>query len=920
MNTSYFLETKFQLPQPGTKLVNRQRLVERLRDEQLATIVLVAAPAGYGKTTVVVDLLQSEAAQHRVAWLSLDPDDSQIERFLTCLILACTRLGEGIGESALALMRSSPPQPQKLVLTVLLNDLARLESPFILVLDDYHVIEEASVHELMIMFLEHLPAHGHVVITSRSDPPLPLARWRARRMLVELRADDLRFTLNETAVFFNQIMDIPLEPADLMLLDQRTEGWIASMQLAAISMRKETDTSAFIRTFSGSNRYIVDYLLDEILDRLPAETHDFLLKTALLSQFCAPLCDAMLERVDSEDQIAELEARNLFLIALDHERRWYRYHHLFADVLRMRLRRQPTLDEATLARRAAAWYAAHGYVDEALHTWLQAGDVEAAASYLEQQANSVLDRNGYPALLYWLEHPSFTDDILKDHPLLLLVFILILGVRAGGRTISFQDRAIAPQVTRLMQLVKQAIERLPPGDMRREVFSAQLKMFEAVHADPNLWNIHDAIALTEESVDALRGHAPLAFCVASIQLGILYIGVKAYPEARRHLIEAVEVAQEHRLTEAYMRASLEVIGLDMALGRVSAAAQSARNALETVQAWKRDNYPSAAMIHIALCVAALIHLDIPAARVHAEQAAMLADRLGLGYLRIAAYRNLLSIHYLTGDLDRVADILQNLDRLRVEGDTVTRLGAEELFMLYSMRTGQPEHALKWVRRQHPRLSDTVDPIRRRLQEGNDGNEFLTLLEIILFDLQHTSSLGITPAQAMDMARQLYQVGVEYQFQLVQLKYLILSAMLYEIDHQQPEANECLTLAVSLAAPERLALYFIEAGAAIVPLLRRIEPPSEAQSFVDALLTRLDREAQPASPREAVLSNGEFESLTAREQEIFVLVADGLSNREIASSLYLSVGTVKRHIANIFIKLGAESRTHALAIAREHGLL
>ncbi|HKT03555.1 MAG TPA: LuxR family transcriptional regulator, partial [Rugosimonospora sp.] len=380
---SPLVETKLFRPEVRRSLVARPRLSDRLGHGVAARLTLLSAPAGFGKTTLLSAWLASAGARKRsVAWLSLEESDSQPAAFWTYVIAALQRVVPGVGAGTLPLLQSARP-PIEAVLATVVNELAAVPDGVDLVLDDYHLVDDPAVHAGVAFLLEHLPPRVHLVISTRVDPPLPLARLRARGELVELRAADLRFTLDEAAAYFTEVAGLELSTSDIATLDGRTEGWIAALQLAALSMRGRADVSGFIAGFAGDDRYIVDYLVEEVLARQPDEVRDFLVRTSILSRLSGPLCDAVTGTPGGRAMLAALDRANLFLVRLDDNRQWYRYHHLFADVLYTRLLDgQPDL-VAELHRRASHWYDGNGEPAPAVRHALAAGDVERAAGLVE---------------------------------------------------------------------------------------------------------------------------------------------------------------------------------------------------------------------------------------------------------------------------------------------------------------------------------------------------------------------------------------------------------------------------------------------------------------------------------------------------------------------------------------------------------
>src|SRR5512135_12421 len=422
------LATKLYIPPPRPRVVLRPRLIERLNEslQRAAGITLISAPAGFGKTTLVSEWIAaltpgpSPAGRWetvRVAWLSLDEGDNDPTRFLTYLVAALQTIAPNIGAGVLGVLQSPQPPPTESILTTLLNDITTISDSFILVLDDYHVIDSQPVDQALVFLVEHLPPQMHMVIATREDPHLPLARLRARNQLTELRAEDLRFTPSEAAEFLNQMMGLNLSAEDIAALEARTEGWIAGLQLAALSMQGREDIASFIQAFTGSHRFVLDYLVEEVLQHQPEPIHSFLLHTAILDRLCAPLCNTVTERKDSREMLNVLERSNLFLIPLDDQRQWYRYHHLFADVLQTHLTEAQPDRAAALHGRASAWYERNGLRSDAIRHALLAKDFERAAGLIELAWPAAEEVSIHPATwLDWVK--TLPDELVHARPVL----------------------------------------------------------------------------------------------------------------------------------------------------------------------------------------------------------------------------------------------------------------------------------------------------------------------------------------------------------------------------------------------------------------------------------------------------------------------------------------------------------------------
>ena len=409
------LATKLFVPARRPLLVARPRLIERLDGalEPGRKLLLISAPAGFGKTTLITDWIQQSARQPStwVAWLSLDDGDNDLPRLLAHVIAALQGIDADIGSEALDLLGSPPELQVEAGLTALINDVARTAGPSVLVLDDYHVIGAASVHEALTFLLDHLPPQLLVVITSRADPPLPLSRLRAREELVEVRATDLRFTPGEARSFLNQVMGLGLSALDVDALETRTEGWIAGLQLVALSLRGHTDVSGFIGEFTGSHRLVLDYLVDEVLHQESASVREFLLHTAVLDRLTGSLCDAVTGRTDGSAMLESLERANLFVVPLDEYRAWFRYHHLFADALRARILTEEPDQVPVLHRRASDWFEHHGLMEDAVRHALVGGHLERAAHLMELALPDLRRNRQDSILLGWLG--ALPDEVVR---------------------------------------------------------------------------------------------------------------------------------------------------------------------------------------------------------------------------------------------------------------------------------------------------------------------------------------------------------------------------------------------------------------------------------------------------------------------------------------------------------------------------
>jgi len=412
------LSTKLCIPPPRPVLVSRPRLIERLDAGAHGKLTLVSAPAGFGKTTLVGEWLHG--VKKGGSWLSLDDTDNDPARFLIYLITALQQIDKRAGEATQALLGSPQPPPPDILLTTLINEITAISNAFILVIDDYHVIHTLAIHKQLSFIIEHQPAQMHLVLLTREDPPLPLAQLRARGQMTEIRQNDLCFTTQETSNFLQNVMGLDISPDDVSALDRRTEGWIAGLQLAALSMQGRDDLSGFVQEFTGSNRYVLDYLIEEVFEQQPTDVQDFLLATSILDRLSGSLCDAVAERTASHKLLEALEHANLFIIPLDQSRTWYRYHRLFAELLRHRLCTLDVFSEKSLHLRASQWYQSEGYIFDAILHALAGSDWEQATVLILNASDDMLKRGEIVTLLGW--YSKIPKDVLLAHPKLCMEY------------------------------------------------------------------------------------------------------------------------------------------------------------------------------------------------------------------------------------------------------------------------------------------------------------------------------------------------------------------------------------------------------------------------------------------------------------------------------------------------------------------
>jgi LuxR family maltose regulon positive regulatory protein len=894
---SVLLETKLFVPRRRRQLVLRSRLSERLSQALEAKLTLVSAPPGFGKTTLVAEWLAE--AHVEAAWLSLDHGDNN-QAFWSYLVAALQTVQPGLGESTAALLQSPQPPPIDALLATLLDELNALNAlpgDLVLVLDDYHVIDDRAIHDGMAFLLDHLPPRLHLIVVSRADPPLPLARLRGRGELVEIRAADLRFSSDEATAYFNDAMGLHLTSADVAALEARTEGWIAALQLAALSILRRDDPRAFIADFAGDDRYIVDYLVEEVLEQQPARVRDFLLRTSILDRLSGPLCDAV--SADGEGGQAALEAldrANLFVVQLDNRRHWWRYHHLFADVLRAHLvDEQPAL-VADLHRRASEWYADNAEPAQAIHHALAAHDDERAAALIERAARATL--RGYrPAVLVeWLA--ALPPDLVRTRPVLGAYYafaLLGLGeLDAAESLLRDAERCLDGTSDSEMVIVEEAELRSLAGMIALAwAFRAQALGDVATTLELAA-RAHD---LMPEGDHVWRAGAGVLLALAYWMTGDLETAQAVHDAGVADLVRSGDIRLA--ISAVYDGAELR-----KARGRLIDAQQCYARAFQLADRHGGSGIPGLGDLHLGLGDLYREWDDLDAARAHLQLADDLGRRAPLPQTparsRVASAR----LRQAEGDLDDASELLDQAERLYLRGPVpeIRPIGALQARLW--LVQGRLEDALAWARRQQLSDDDDLDYAREFAH--------ITLARTLLARAAHDGDRrGGTDALAL-LGRLLATTEAHGRTDST-IDILVALALAHRARGDTAAAVAAVGRALALAEPHGYVRTFVDEGEPMRDLLRHVVAGGVGGAYARRLLGAFEQPA-PTTPK------GLAESLTPREVEILRLVAIGMRNQEIAEQLVISLPTVKRHIANTYGKLGANHRTEAIARARALGML
>jgi len=869
MNTS-LLSTKLYIPPPRPNLVPRPRLVERL-DEGLRLghrLILISASAGSGKTTLLGEWAAICSLQF--CSLSLDEGDNDPSCFWAYVIAALQTICSQLGQSVLSMLQGPQPPPVRSILTPLLNEVTTLSEPIVLVLDDYHLVTKGIIHDGVAFLLDHLPRQLHLVIATRADPPLPIARLRARGQLTELRADDLRFSAEEVAAFLNGVMGLGLQPEDIAALEARTEGWISGLYLAALSMQGREDTHAFIEAFTGSHHYILEYLIEEVLSHQPEPVQRFLLQTSILDQLCAALCDALTGGHGGAAMLERLQRDNLFIIPLDDERRWYRYHHLFGDLLRKRLGQATPMEQRSeLHRRASQWHEENGLLEQVVKYARAAEDFERIAEIAEQAAGDSLLDARLTTLLRWVN--VLPEDVLRAHPRLQIY------------------RAWALYMNGHLEAAQQAL-----GDCRQAL--------ETLPPSPENDALHRALTRLLDTIDM-------------IARGLMYSVDNKTQEAIRVCSQARDMALEDGHVFLAAQATEGLALAQYHQGRLQASAQSCQQVID-LAAQSATRAPLAAAGYVELAGIYAEWNDLETATDLLGKALALCRQWGIVQTLNEAYTAQSRLLQAGGDIEGAWEALEKARQASsMEGDHSMvnfRLATQQACL--NLQVGEPDKVVRWV--EGTKAAFASGKRSQQLPAAFVETLQTTLARAYLAQGKAEGALAVlepllAPAEAAGAF-------------LCVIKVCALKALALHALGDTSAALASLERSLALAEPEGYVRMYLNEGAPMARLLRQATSQGIYAEYANKLLAafeasevgRMGEIPPPTPPHTQPLT----EPLTPRELDVLRLISQGLSNRDIAEKLVIALNTVKRHTSSVYGKLGAKSRTQAVARARELGLL
>ena len=901
------LATKLYIPPARSKIVPRHRLIEQLNKGLHHRLTLISAPAGFGKTTLVSEWIVG--CERPAAWVSIDEGDSDPISFLTYLISAMQTINAGIGSEVLEIIQASQLPPIESILTTLLNEISTIPNEFVLVLDDYHLIDARLVDDTLTFLLEHLPPQMHVVITTREDPNFPLARFRARNQLTELRVTDLRFTPSEAAEFLNQVMGLSLSAKDVAALETRTEGWIAGLQLAALSMQGHQDIPGFIQAFAGDHRYIVDYLVEEVLRRQPESIRNFLLQTSILDRINGPLCDAVIGQPGAKALLETLQRGNFFLIPLDDKRHWYRYHHLFAEVLHMHLMTEQPDQIPVLHRRASEWYEQNDSTPEAIHHALAAQDFDRVADLIERVLPILQQSRQEPALLVWLK--ALPDELFQNRP--------VLSVHYAGTLL--QNGQLDGVESRLRDAERWLVV---PADLHERPIYVYEEEFQRLPAFVAMY--HAAIALAQGDVVNATKHARKVLELAreddefprgaaSSLLGLASWASGDLETAYRMFADGMSYLQKVGFISDVIGGSVTLADIRITQGRLREAMSIYERGLELATKQGAPALRGAADMHVGMSGLYYERNELNIAEQHLLKSKELGEFNGLPKNPYRWRVAMAQIRETQGNLDGALDLLDEAEKLYMGDFSPNVRPISALKARVWVKQGKLEKALDWARTQ--KLSIEEEPSYLREFEQ------ITFARILLSQHQSDHSISLLH-DAMGLLERLLKAAEEGGRIGSVIEILTLQALAHQMQEDIPAALPSLERALKLAEPEGYMRIFIDEGSSVAELIREANARGITPNYTRKLLSAFELEDQgldvETAPSAAPVSTSLIEPLSQRELDILRLFKTELSGPEIAHELVIALSTVRTHTKSIYSKLNVNDRRAAVKRAAELNLI
>jgi LuxR family maltose regulon positive regulatory protein len=907
------LSTKFFVPSFSSALVPRPRLTRLLDEGSGCPLTLVSAPAGFGKTTLLSAWVHAREKDYpRVAWVSLDEGDNDLLRFWNYVLTALDHVQPGRCRELVSYLHTQQSPPVQSVLTALINRLAEQTEQVVLVLDDYHLITEQAIHRSLSYLLDHLPPQLRVILSSRGDPPLPLARMRACGQVLEVRTDQLRCTLEEARVFLHEVMGLTLADQELEEVEDHTEGWLVGLRLLGLSLQERTDPGAVLEELHGSQRYILDYLMEEVLRRLPPPVQTFLVRTCVLERLSASLCDAVLEQTGSQELLEFLEHANLFVVSLDRQRRWYRYHALFAEALRYRLEHTQAELVPALHHRASVWYAEHGQITEAIAHAITAREWSWAADLLEQVHALIWSSHEHAIVRRLLE--QLPVEVVRSRPRLCLAYAKILFLVAPYTTMErwLHDAETAVRAT-LPAPTNGTAETgaLPPSEREaRDNLLGEIAAYRAAITAFNLGEGRSALAFCQEALAHLSEENLIARAEVAYAQSLAYYALGEIVTAIQSAREATPLAQAGGNLSATIAYLCRTAYSLLSHGKLHEVVQIAQQA--ALQGTTLVGLP-----HAMVCWAYIVHANVlrewnrlDEAMELALEGVQLSEQTETIVALYLAYAVLMRVYLARGEMEAARLAFQKAEEVLAKNYSPYR---RDVFLIvewvqFWLASGEVERAIRWAQ-ELAELDNMPSPLARE-REG------VARARILLAQKKPTKALSLLEPLRVDAEKQ------ERWSHVIEMK--VLQALAHHIRDEEQKALTVLAQAVRLAEPEGYIRSFVDEGAPMAALLSRLREQQRKHGptpYLDTVLAAF-RQDGTAHERAGQRTTAQplLDPLSARELEVLQLLARGDSNPEIAEVLVLSFQTVKSHVRNIFSKLGVKNRVQAVARARALGLL
>ncbi len=889
------LKTKNHIPRTRSVLVPRPRLIELINRHKPPCFTLISAPAGFGKTTLLSDWVH----QHKIqaAWVSLDAADNDPVRFLGYVSAALMTVDPTVGDDALAAIQSPQSVPTDRILTLVVNDIAEYQGSVALILDDYQFIESEEVHQALFSVIDHLPQNLHILLASRVDPPWPFARFRARGIMNEIRASDLRFTDPEAHAFLNEMMDLSLSQAEISQLGERTEGWIAGLQMVALSLQDRSDRTQFIEAFSGSNRYILDYLMEEVLEHQAEDIRTFLLETSILDRMCAPLCQKVTGQSNAQEILEQIDRSNLFLVPLDDDRRWYRYHHLFADLLQSRLKELQSARIRELHEAASVWFEERNLINEAIHHGFEADDRDRSIQLIESNSLELVFQGGLGTLERWLR--LLPPEIVERNPRLCLAQAWV-SVYSGNIDACRQAIESCEESLSLSAEDAEGIDFI-----RGQLLSvrAYVAWFDG--------DIQTSEASATKALSLLPESDVMGRAWASEVLGAMLRSKGKFEEALVHLNHALDISLRADAYHIAIDTLWELSVLTYYRGQLDETMRICQKALDLANKAIREGSRRLPVVGYIYTRTALVHWsrgEFERALEQALEGVRLSERWGFTDVLVMSYNALARIQASLGDYEHA---LQTLHRCKTTASDLSE---------HYLDTAKALEALIAI--ENDDLSSALDWLNHAKLKATDSIEFLNISAYRTFarvQIAHAVASKKPIAKPMiDLTVRLVKICDDAGAYGPLVEMLVINVLAYQANGRKQEAIEKLDHALQLAQGERHIQPFLECRAELLEYLRVLHRKGKHTDIIDQILQRGEIiKKRGMSERAALLL---AEELSERELDVLRYLPSQLSTNEIADELYVATSTVRSHIKSIYGKLAVHSRREAVARARELDLL